>query len=123
MARESMWGHGRIHGELKKLDVELSKSCIAGILRRNNLPPSTERKGLTWRESLARHSDVLLCTDLFTKEIWTFCGLRCAFVLVVLFGIESLRRVMWTFRGLLSAWRRSRNVTRWPHFRHRPGRA
>ena len=84
MARENTWGYRRIHGELKKLDVELSKSCIADILRRNNLPPSPERKGLTWREFLARHSDVLLCTDLFTKEIWTFCGLRRAFVLVVM---------------------------------------
>jgi len=27
---------------------------------------------------------VLLCADLFTKEIWTFCGLRRAFVLVVM---------------------------------------
>jgi len=27
---------------------------------------------------------VLLCAELFTKEIWTFCGLRRAFVLVVM---------------------------------------
>jgi len=35
---------------------------------------------LTWRELLARHADVLLCADLFTKEIWTFCGLRRGYV-------------------------------------------
>ena len=52
--------------------------------KRSNLPPSPERKGLTWREFLARHADVLLCADLFTKEIRTFCGLRRAFVLVVM---------------------------------------
>ncbi|MFC1805406.1 integrase core domain-containing protein [Planctomycetota bacterium] len=84
MARENTWGYRRISGELKKLGIKLSKSCIADVLRRNNLPTSPERKGLTWREFLARHADVLLCADLFTKEIWTFCGLRRAFVLVVM---------------------------------------
>ncbi|MFC2173396.1 integrase core domain-containing protein, partial [Acidobacteriota bacterium] len=43
-----------------------------------------ERGGLTWREFLSRHADVLLCADLFTKEIWTSCGLQRAFVLVVM---------------------------------------
>jgi len=84
MARENTWGYKRISGELKKLGIELSKSCIAGILRRNGLPPAPERKGLTWREFLARHSDVLLCADLFTKKVWTLRGLRRAFVLVVM---------------------------------------
>ncbi|HUT56410.1 MAG TPA: integrase core domain-containing protein, partial [Phycisphaerae bacterium] len=84
LARENTWGYKRICGELKKLGIEVSKSCISDILRRNGLPPSPERKGLTWREFLARQADVLLCADLFTKEIWTFCGLRRAFVLVVM---------------------------------------
>ena len=73
MARENIWGYRRIQGELLKLDIKLSKGCIAAILRRNNLPPSPERKGLTWREFLARHAEVMLCADLFTKEIRTFC--------------------------------------------------
>ena len=84
MARENTWGYKRIHGELKKLGIQLSKSCIADILRRNGLPPAPERRGLTWREFLARHKDVLLCADLFTKEVWTLRGLRRAFVLVVM---------------------------------------
>jgi hypothetical protein len=62
LARENTWGHKRICGELKKLGVKLSKSCIAEILRRSNLLPSRERKGLTWREFLAGHGHVLLCT-------------------------------------------------------------
>jgi len=45
MARENTWGYTRIHGELRKLGIQLSKSCIADILRCNNLPPSHERKG------------------------------------------------------------------------------
>ena len=61
LARESTWGYRRICGELKKLGITLSKSCISDILQRNTLPPSPARKGLTWREFLARHADVLLC--------------------------------------------------------------
>jgi len=84
LARENTWGYRRIQGELLKLGIKLSKGGIADILRRNNLPPAPERKGLTWREFLARHAEVMLCADLFTKEIWTFCGLKTAYVLFVM---------------------------------------
>ena len=47
LARENTWGYKRICGELKKLRITLSKSCVSDILRRNGLPPSPERKGLT----------------------------------------------------------------------------
>ena len=60
MARENVWDYKRIHGELKKLNINISKTCIANILRRNALPPSPDRKGLTWREFLSRHAEVFL---------------------------------------------------------------
>lgn len=82
-ARENTWGYRRMRRELKKLGITLSKSCIADILRRNGLPPAPERGGLTWREFLERHAEVLLRADFFTKEVWTSCGLQRAFVLVV----------------------------------------
>lgn len=63
---------------------EISKTTVANILRRNGLPPSPERGGLTWREFLSRHADVFVCADLFTKEIWTLKGLQTAFVFFVL---------------------------------------
>jgi putative transposase len=84
LARENLWGYQRIRGELLKLSIVLSKECIADILRRNGLPPSPRRQGLTWQQFLSRHREVLLCADLFTKEVWTFCGLRTAYVLFVL---------------------------------------
>jgi hypothetical protein len=37
MARENEWGYARIQGELKKLNILISKSSVANILRRNNL--------------------------------------------------------------------------------------
>ena len=84
LARENTWGYQRIRGELLKLGVTRSKGCIADILRRNGLPPSPQRQGLTWQQFLSRHAEVMLCADLFTKEVWTFCGLRTAYVLFVL---------------------------------------
>jgi len=84
MARENEWGYGRIQGELKKLDIIISKSSVANILRRNGLPPSPDRRGLSWREFLARHADVFLCADMFQKEVWTFRGLVTAFVFFVI---------------------------------------
>ena len=84
LARENAWGYQRIRGDLLKLGITRSKGCIADILRRNGLPPSPQRQGLSWQQFLARHAEVLLCADLFTKEVWTFCGLRTAYVLFVL---------------------------------------
>jgi putative transposase len=84
LARENTWGYEKIQGELKKLGIEISKTTMANILRRNGLPPSPERGGLTWREFLSRHADVFVCADLFTKESWTLKGLQTAFVFFVL---------------------------------------
>ena len=84
MARENQWGYKRIQGELEKLDITISKSSVANILRRNGLPPSPERKELTWREFLARHAAVFLCGDMFRKEVWTFKGLTTAYVFFVI---------------------------------------
>ncbi len=84
MARENEWGYARIQGELEKLDVKISKSSVANILRRNGLPPSPERKGLSWREFLSRHAAVFLCADMFQKEVWTFRGLTTAYVFFIM---------------------------------------
>ena len=84
LARENEWGYARIQGELKKLDIEISKSSVANILRRNGLPPSPEREGLSWREFLDRHKELFLCADMFRKEAWTFRGLTTAFVFFVI---------------------------------------
>jgi hypothetical protein len=65
MARENELGFARIQGELEKLDINISKSSVANILRRNVLPASPERKGLSWREFLSRYAAVFLCADMF----------------------------------------------------------
>lgn len=40
-------GHKRISGELRKLGIQVSKTCVADILRYSGLPPSPERGGLS----------------------------------------------------------------------------
>jgi len=82
--QENVWGCKHIQGELRKLGIEISKTCVPDILRRNGLPPAPERNGLSWREFLARHADVLLCADLFTQEVWTAFGLQTAYVFFVI---------------------------------------
>ena len=84
MARENEWGYKRIQGELKKLEITISKTSVVNILRRNGLPPSPEREGPSWREFLARHAPVFLCADMFQKEVWTFRGLTTAYVFFVI---------------------------------------
>ncbi len=84
MARENECGYERIQGELGKLNIKISKSSVANILRRNGLPPSPERKGLSWREFLSRHAAVFLCADMLQKEVWTFRGLTTAYVFFVM---------------------------------------
>jgi putative transposase len=69
LARENPWGYQRLRGESRNLGIARSKGCIAAILRRHGLPPSPQRQGLTWGQSLARHAEVLLSIDLFTKEV------------------------------------------------------
>lgn len=91
LARDNIWGYKGIHGELKRLNITISKTCIANILRRNGLPSSPDRKGLTCPQ-WGRHADVFLCADLLTKEVWTLRGLHMAFVFFVL-HLQS-RRVL-----------------------------
>ena len=81
--QENIWGYQHIQGKLQKLGIVISKTCVADILRRNGLPPAPERNGLSWREFLGRHADVLLCADLFTQEVWTTFGLQTAYVFFV----------------------------------------
>ena len=79
--------------ELKKLEIEISKSSVANILRRNGLPPSPDREGPSWREFLTRHAPVFLCADMFQKEVWTFRGLVTAYVFFVIH--LQTRKVIW----------------------------
>jgi putative transposase len=77
MARENRtWGYDRIQGALMHLGYAISDQTVGNILKRHGLQPAPERKKTTtWREFIRSHMDVLVATDFFTTEVWTWCGL------------------------------------------------
>jgi putative transposase len=75
------WGYRRITGELKKLGHLVSPAYVRDVLRRHGLPPSPNRKGLSWKQFIQSHLDVTWATDFFTEEVWTMGGLVTFYVL------------------------------------------
>jgi hypothetical protein len=71
-----LWGAPRIHGELRKLGINVSEAVVSKYMIRNRKPPSQ-----TWRTFLENHSRDLIATDFLTVPTATF---RVLFVLVIL---------------------------------------
>jgi putative transposase len=81
LARENGWGYTRIHGELKKLGVKVSRSTVVNILRAAGLDPGPKRGEGTWNDFIQRHAQTLWACDFFSKKVWTTRGLVDYFVL------------------------------------------
>jgi putative transposase len=89
LARENpRWGYLRIVGELKKLEIRVSKTSVAAVLRRHRLPPVPRREGPTWSEFLSAQAKGIVATDFFHVDT---VFLRRYYVLLV---IELERRVV-----------------------------
>lgn len=73
MARENRsWGYTRIQGAVANLRHEVGRATIAKILQEAGIDPAPGRpKGMTWKEFLGTHWDVLASTDFFKAEVWT----------------------------------------------------
>jgi putative transposase len=74
MARENRsWGYDRIVGALHNLGYRVSDQTVGNILKRYGIPPAPERKKTTtWQEFIRLHMDVLVATNFFTSEVWTW---------------------------------------------------
>lgn len=81
LARENSWGYTRIHGELKKLGVRVSRSTVANTLREAGLDPGPRRGEGTWDDFIQRHLETLWACDFFSTKVWTMRGLVEIFVL------------------------------------------
>jgi putative transposase len=79
-----LWGAPRIHGELRKLGIEVAQSTVAKYLHRPRKPPSQ-----TWRTFLTNHVEQMASLDFFLVPTATF---RVLFVFVVL--SHARRRVL-----------------------------
>jgi transposase len=76
------WGYDRIVGALAHLGYTISAQTVGNILKRHGIPPAPERKTTpTWKEFVRTHMDVLVATDFFTTEVWTWYGLVAYYVL------------------------------------------
>jgi putative transposase len=86
LARENRtWGYTRIQGALANLQHEISRGTIANVLKAAGVEPAPgRRQGMTWKEFLRTHWEVLAATDFFTVEVWTGRGLVRYHVLFVI---------------------------------------
>jgi transposase InsO family protein len=71
-----LWGAPRIHGELRKLGIEISERTVSRLLAQLSRPPSQP-----WRTFLANHLSAFVSMDFFTVS--TLTG-RVLFVLVLI---------------------------------------
>src|SRR5437870_10405988 len=75
-AANPLWGAPRIHGELRKLGIDVAERTVSRLLTKRRTPPSQ-----SWRTFLANHVRDLVSLDFFTVPT---ARLRVLFVLVVL---------------------------------------
>ena len=71
-----LWGAPRIHGELQKLGISVSRSTVAKYMRLHGPSPSQTR-----RSFLTNHAHQIMAADFFVVPTITF---RLLFVLVIL---------------------------------------
>ena len=94
MARENRsWGYDRIVGALANLGSTISAQTVGNILKRHGMVPAPERKKtVTWREFIRIHMDVLMATEFFTSDVWSWLGLLVAYLLrFLLLGCHRVR--------------------------------
>jgi hypothetical protein len=80
-----LWGAPRIHGELRKLGIDLAQSTVAKYMCRRRHPPSTG-----WRAFLRIHTAHIAVVDLFVIPT---IGFKLLYGLVIL-RLER-RRLLW----------------------------
>ena len=83
-AANSLGGAPRVHGELRKLGIDVSQAAVSKYMVRHRKPPSQ-----TWRSFLDNHLRDLVSIDFFTVPTATF---RVLFVFVVL--CHNRRRIV-----------------------------
>ena len=98
------WGAPRIHGELRKLGIEVSQATVSKYMVRQRKPPSQ-----TWRTFLDNHADCIAGIDFFTVPSATF---RILYVFVVLshdrrhivhFNVTAHPTARWTAQQMVEA--------------------
>jgi putative transposase len=99
-----LWGAPRIHGELRKLGLDISERTVSRLIAGRRRPPSQ-----TWRTFLTNHLALTVSMDFFTVP--TLTG-RVLFVLVILsharrrvvhFNVVEHPTAAWTAQQVVNA--------------------
>ena len=99
-----LWGAPRIHGELRKLGLEISQATVSKYLVRRRTPPSQ-----TWRTFLANHVGTLISVDFFVvptamfKVLFVFVVLAHERRRVVHVNVTDAPTAQWTAQQLVEA--------------------
>jgi hypothetical protein len=99
MSRDNvLWGALRIHGELAKIGIKVSRTTVAKYMTRRRYPPSP-----TWRTFIRNQAPGLVVTEIYAE-------LSGQFRVVLTQVVRAFQRCL---RGLVSSWiRRFDVVTR-----------
>ncbi|HSH79977.1 MAG TPA: integrase core domain-containing protein [Herpetosiphonaceae bacterium] len=64
------WGYGKLEGELGKLGYVIARSTVRDVLKRQHIPPASERSklGSSWRTFLAHYQEEVIACDFFIVE-------------------------------------------------------
>ncbi len=98
------WGAPRIHGELRKLGIEVSQATVSKYMQNPRRPPSQ-----TWRTFLVNHANCSVAIDFFTVPTATF---RILYVFIVLshdrrqivhFNVTEHPTAQWTAQQIVEA--------------------
>jgi transposase InsO family protein len=99
-----LWRAPRIHGELRKLGIQVSERTVSRILRTVKRPPSQ-----TWKTFLQNHIGEIVAIDFFTVPT---IRLRVLFVFLVIehqrrkvlhFGVTEHPTAAWTAQQVVEA--------------------
>jgi transposase InsO family protein len=99
-----IWGAPRIHGELKKLGIEISQATVSKYVVRHRKPPSQ-----TWRTFLENHLGSLVSVDFFVvptvlfKVLFVFVVLAHERRRVVHINVTDTPTAQWTAQQLVEA--------------------
>jgi hypothetical protein len=99
-----LWGAPRIHGELRKLGIEVSQATVGRYL-----PWRPEVPSPIWRSFLHNHADGIVAVDLFVLPTVAFQTLYCLIVLRhgqrhwISFGVTSNPTAKWISRQITEA--------------------
>jgi putative transposase len=78
VAENPTWGAPRLHGELLKLDFDVSERNVSRWIRRAPSDPDLVKRWLTF---LRNHREAIAAMDFFTVPTLTFGVLYCFFVI------------------------------------------